>query len=159
MNKFSQITKVQEVSKLSWGEIANLENQNFSDPWPLATLQSNLKHPYFFFIYKKEKELIAYAIFLLALDSVDLLNISVSKKYQGTGLSSEFLSKCFKEIAQSQAHLLFPETQVKKCFLEVRSSNLQGITFYKKYGFKKISIRKAYYEDNKEDALVMLKSL
>jgi ribosomal-protein-alanine N-acetyltransferase len=47
----------------------------------------------------------------------------------------------------------------KKIFLEVRTSNLQAISFYQKFGFIKDAIRDNYYTDNSEDALLMSLSI
>jgi ribosomal-protein-alanine N-acetyltransferase len=47
----------------------------------------------------------------------------------------------------------------KTIFLEVRTSNIQAINFYQKFGFIKDAIRDKYYKDNSEDALLMSLSI
>lgn len=162
MNNILQIKTHKELSLINWKQIVSLEKKHFLSPWSMKVLQSSLEEPYFFFVHKKEEIVIAYAIFLLALNSVDLLNICVNKTHQGTGIAQLFLSDCLAKITDTlnKKNIFFDDKEdLKKCFLEVRASNIAAITFYKKCGFLQINIRKAYYEDNKEDAIVMLKQL
>ena len=46
-------------------------------------------------------------------------------------------------------------TDIKTVTLEVRSSNIEAIALYEKYGFREYGVRKGYYVDNREDALIM----
>lgn len=158
---FFQIQAINELSGTSWKQIVSLEEKNFPDPWSIKTLQLNLQEPYFFFIHSEKEKIMAYAIFLLALDSVDLLTICVDKTCQGSGMAHRFLSNCLDSIhgTVNAENIFFTNKEVVKCFLEVRVSNFPAIAFYKKYGFTQVGVRKAYYEDNKEDALVMRKHL
>lgn len=85
----------------------------------------------------------------------------MDKVHQRTGTAQFFLLACLSKIVATlkQKNIFFSNQELKKCFLEVRVSNFTAIAFYKKCGFAQISTRKAYYEDNKEDAVVMLKYL
>ncbi len=84
-------------------------------------------------------------IWMLA-DEAHLTNIAVRRQYRGKGLG-EFLVIATIDLA----------TQLKASFitLEVRASNLVAQNLYHKYGFVQMGIRRGYYLDNREDAIIM----
>ena len=67
------------------------------------------------------------------------------KSYQRQGYGQKLFDKMVKDMKD-----------VKKITLEVRASNIKGINFYTKNGFKQVGVRKKYYK-NGEDALLLLK--
>ena len=79
----------------------------------------------------------------------EILLLYVSKSFRKKGLGSQLINK----IEENKSRL-------KKIYLEVSENNLEGISFYKKMNFKKISKRKNYFsaQDKKIDALMMLKN-
>lgn len=85
-------------------------------------------------------------------DSADILNISISKEYQRKGYGKKLLNCLIEELKNRK---------IKVLILEVRESNQSAISFYLKYGFEKISLRKNYYMNNskhtnqKEDGIIM----
>lgn len=78
----------------------------------------------------------------------DITNIAVTPKYRKHGIASNLLIKLF---------------EVCKTFncgditLEVRASNIPAQNLYKKFNFKEEGMRKGYYSDNGEDAIIMWK--
>ncbi len=80
-------------------------------------------------------------------DDADLEGIVTLKEYRGKGVATALLQFTEKQLKG-----------MKKLLLEVREGNLPAIEFYKKNGFKKISVRKKYYADG-ENALVFVKEL
>ena len=79
-----------------------------------------------------------------------ILSISVIKKIQSKGVGTLLLRSMLDQCKAMN---------YKKIFLEVRTSNLQAINFYQKFGFIKDAIRDNYYTDNSEDALLMSLSI
>ena len=78
-----------------------------------------------------------------------MLNITVSKDYQGRGYGKKILEKVLFQSKVLGATIIF---------LEVRVSNDRAIDFYEKFGFKRDAIRYNYYDGNpREDALLMSK--
>jgi ribosomal-protein-alanine N-acetyltransferase len=75
-----------------------------------------------------------------------VLNLAVDSKYQKRGFGHYLFSQSIYELWKKG---------VKTCFLEVRPSNTAALSLYKKLGFKTIAVRKRYYQDNLEDALVL----
>lgn len=83
-------------------------------------------------------------------DSADLLDIAVLPEHRKKGVASALMAFMEEECAARG---------VKMIFLEVRESNLPAISLYEKCGFDKISVRKKYYSDPVEDAVIMRKML
>ena len=80
--------------------------------------------------------------YLMVLDSIDvyeILAIATIKEYRSKGIAQELLDKI----------------KTKDIFLEVRESNQVAINFYKKNKFNQISIRKNYYSEPNENAIIM----
>ncbi len=81
---------------------------------------------------------------------IELLKIAVRPEFQGTGVGRALL-----EDAIATVH----DRSYSSCFLEVRASNARAIRFYRGKGFEVVGVRRAYYRDPVEDALVMRKEL
>lgn len=84
----------------------------------------------------------------LIIDEGHITNIGVHPEYRGIGIGDKILSSLIS---------ICKEENICSMTLEVRASNYIAQNLYKKYGFVGEGIRKAYYEDNKEDALIMWK--
>ena len=91
--------------------------------------------------------LVSYAIGWFVADELHIGNIAVSRELQGKGAGKELLEHLLDEAA---------ERNISHATLEVRVSNVRAINLYRGYGFKGIALRRRYYTDNGEDALVML---
>lgn len=123
-----------------------LENKIFGlEAYSLNSLKhfSKQNNIYSIFYYENKGKILAYLIVSDNLDSYDILKIAVVEECRG----------------QNLANLLLDEISDKNILLEVREGNLRAINFYKKNNFKQISIRKNYYKDNGENALIMLKEI
>ena len=143
------------ISSINLSDISTIEKQNSQNPWSLKTLENTLNNKN---IMAKNilnnNQSIAYVFILQVIDEAEILNISVSQKYQKLGLATQLLNVCEKELKQKK---------INKLFLEVRKSNLFALNLYKKLNFKQYSIRKKYYKPLKggisEDALLFIKTL
>lgn len=95
-----------------------------------------------------EPKIIGFFIFYTVLDEMHILDITIAKNEQSKGVGSFIMAHILKK---------YIEAGIKYFYLEVRVSNVKAIKLYKKFGFKIFMLRKEYYEDNKEDALCMVK--
>lgn len=93
----------------------------------------------FIYVYLIEDKVCAYLMVLDSIDVYEILAIATIEEYRNKGFAQELLDKI----------------KTKDIFLEVRESNEKAINFYKKNDFKQISIRKGYYSDPTEDAIIM----
>ncbi len=74
-----------------------------------------------------------------------VMNIAVDSDYQGIGVASALLAELYERVGDDEARYT----------LEVRRSNLLAIRLYEREGFRAAGLRRRYYQDNGEDALVM----
>ena len=93
----------------------------------------------FIYTYIIDDKVCGYLMVLDSIDVYEILAIATIEKYRNKGIAQELLDKI----------------KTKDIFLEVRKSNEKAINFYKKNNFKQISIRKGYYSDPTEDAIIM----
>ncbi len=99
---------------------------------------------YKIYIYLEEKEVLAYLLVMDSIDCYEILKIAVDNNYRRMGYAKFLLEE-----------IVIKEKVKKDIFLEVRESNIAAINFYKKNRFNQISIRKNYYKDNNENAIIM----
>ena len=93
----------------------------------------------FIYTYITDNKVCGYLMVLDSIDVYEILAIATIEEYRNKGFAQELLDKI----------------KTKDIFLEVRESNERAINFYKKNDFKQISIRKGYYSDPTEDAIIM----
>ncbi len=93
----------------------------------------------FIYAYLIDEKICGYLMVLDSIDVYEILTIATVEEYRNKGIAQELLDKI----------------KTKDIFLEVRESNEKAINFYKKNNFKQISIRKGYYSDPTEDAIIM----
>lgn len=93
----------------------------------------------FIYAYLIDERVCGYLMVLDSIDVYEILAIATVEEYRNKGIAQELLDKI----------------KTKDIFLEVRESNEKAINFYKKNDFKQISIRKGYYSDPTEDAIIM----
>lgn len=99
---------------------------------------------YKIYFYLEEKEVLAYLLVMDSIDCYEILKIAVDNNYRRMGYAKFLLEE-----------IVIKEKVKKDIFLEVRESNIAAINFYKKNRFNQISIRKNYYKDNNENAIIM----
>lgn len=129
-----------------------IEKRAYPFPWTATLFVDCLRHGYSGWLYVHDGKLAGYAMMMLVLDEMHLLNICIDPALQGKGLGSRLL-KTLQRIARA-AH-------AETCFLEVRQSNFAAIHLYLNAGFNEVGIRKGYYpaEFGRENAMVMAKTL
>ena len=93
----------------------------------------------FIYTYIIDDKVCGYLMVLDSIDVYEILAIATIEKYRNKGIAQELLDKI----------------KTKDIFLEVRESNQVAINFYKKNRFKEISIRKNYYSEPTENAIIM----
>ena len=93
----------------------------------------------FIYTYIIDDKVCGYLMVLDSIDVYEILAIATIEKYRNKGIAQELLDKI----------------KTKDIFLEVRESNQVTINFYKKNKFKEISVRKNYYSEPNENAIIM----
>jgi len=130
-------------------EVAAMENQIFGDPWSadsfLAEVERNpdIGYP---IVLRSHAEIVAYAVAWFIVDEIHIGNVAVRPEYQGQGIGRAVLRTILEEGERRG---------MTYATLEVRPSNQRALALYERFGFRQIAVRKQYYRDNREDALVL----
>ncbi len=127
--------------------VVAIEAEVFSDPWSRAMFFQDITadHAYCY-VAVEDDVVIGYVDAWFVCDECTVNRIAFSKKYQRRGNGSQLLLYVMHEATCRG---------VKTFFLEVRASNTAAHQFYEKAGFIKAGLRKAYYSDTREDAVLM----
>ena len=122
-------------------QIFNLEKEIFKNSAFTKGSTENLikEDNSFIYTYIIDNKVCGYLMVLDSIDVYEILSIATIKEYRSKGIAQELLDKI----------------KTKDIFLEVRESNKVAINFYKKNNFKEISIRKNYYSEPNENAIIM----
>ena len=131
-------------------EIAKAEALIFPDPWSERDISDTLTHEgAMCFSAIKDGKLVAYVLGRIIPPEGEIYRVAVLPEYRQRGIGYRLL-----DYAAKCAH----GDGLEVLFLEVRSKNLPAIALYRAYGFKKVGLRKGYYKNPADDAIVMLKA-
>lgn len=127
--------------------VAAIEAEVFSDPWSRAMFYQDMHADHgHCYVAVDADVVIGYVDAWFVCDECTINRIACSKKNHRTGIGSQLLLYVMHEASCRG---------VKKFFLDVRVSNTAALRFYEKAGFVKAGLRKAYYTDTREDAVLM----
>jgi [ribosomal protein S18]-alanine N-acetyltransferase len=121
---------------------------SFSLPWPERSFQFELTGNPTSRCWVAEQDgcLVAMLVLWLIMDEAHIATIAVHPDYRRRGIGEKLLIFSLQQAKLEGA---------KRAFLEVRSGNTGAKNLYGKYGFIVDGIRKGYYKDNNEDAILM----
>jgi len=142
------------IDSMSYGdlqEVIEIENRSFPSPWSrdLFVRELNNRESTLFVARERIKgmaRLYGYICFWVVVDEAHILNLAIHPSFRRLNAASFLLS---------HALVYCKERGVQQVFLEVRRSNWPAQALYGKFGFVIDTIRKGYYNDTREDALVM----
>ena len=133
-------------------DIMIIENLSFKIPWSRQSVIDEITRNKFA-IYKcarTEMKIVGYAGLWHICDEGHITNIAVHPEFRGIGIGSA-LMESLMEYAKNEG--------ITGLTLEVRRSNNSAQALYRKFGFEDGGMRKAYYADNNEDAIIMWKRM
>lgn len=143
--------KIEKMTKEDIDGILEVENSSFSVPWTRGSFEGEIKNSRAnYLVAKIDEKIVGYVGVWIILDEGHITNVAVHKDYRSQKIGDKLVSEIIN---------LCKEKNVVSITLEVRSSNTIAQNLYKKYGFTFAGIRKEYYSDNKEDALLMWKDV
>ena len=141
------------LSSIEIPSVLSIEEQNSDDPWSQDQFTTSIENSKnLCYCLSLDGKTIGYLIALLAGDTADILNIGIDYDFQRKGYGTALLNHLIEELRKRY---------IAEIFLEVRAGNKSAIQFYKKQGFKEISVRKNYYTKNsknqshREDGIIM----
>ena len=132
-------------------QIAALEAICFRDPWSETSVRNELTNPLSLWLVAVEDDAVAgYIGSQTVMDESDMMNVAVHPDHRRRGIAQGLVLALCDALKQNGSVSLT---------LEVRGSNLSAIALYEKLGFTQIGLRKNYYRNPKEDALILRKTL
>lgn len=132
-------------------QLMKIERQCFSVPWSYAMLEEELHNPLaFFYVAQEDGACAGYAGCQIVLDEASVMNVAVLPQKRQRGVGNMLMGRIMR---------LAEEKRLKLLSLEVRRSNSAAICLYERFGFTTAGVRRSYYEQPREDALVMLRYL
>ena len=129
-------------------EVHGIELAVQAYPWTRGNFMDALKHGYSSCVAEDSGVIHGYAILMPGLDEAELLTIGVAAASQRIGLGRMLLNEMLQKASAMN---------MKRVFLEVRTSNVAAISLYRNAGFSLVGVRRGYYQNagGSEDALVM----
>ena len=123
-----------------------IERRSFPTPWSLAMFVLELSKPAGVCLAAFEDETMVGYLICSRYDTVwHLMNVSVDPDRRRERIATALLTKLIERIGDPHSQLT----------LEVRQSNHGAIALYERFGFRSAGIRRRYYQDNGEDAVIM----
>lgn len=128
--------------------VMEIERNAFSHPWDRSIFQLELNENKFahYLVFEYKGKIIGFCGLWIVMDDAQITNIAIHSDYRGRGFGELLLESTFAYLKTFK---------VKRVSLEVRVTNTVAKNLYRKMGFQEGGIRKNYYVDNGEDALVM----
>jgi len=128
-----------------------IEKQSFPAPWPRETFEGELRREWARVdVARRDGEIVAFCNYWLVTTELHILAIATRPELRGQGIARTLLHHVLDTAARTGCAL---------ATLEVRRSNTAAIALYERAGFKTVHVRARYYQDDGEDALVMLRGL
>lgn len=130
-------------------QVAALEKVCFSDPWSEKSVASELEKPLSCWLVALDGETVAgYVGSQTVLDETDMMNIAVHPDFRRKGVARGLILALIGELKKRGSRCLT---------LEVRASNDPARALYESLGFAHVGTRRNYYQNPKEDALILRK--
>ncbi len=151
--------RIEQMRMEDLDEVMIIEKASFITPWTRGMFIEELGSRHSVCLVARMPDesgsgengkIIGFVCSSFILDEIHILNIAVHPSYRRKGVAGLMIKEIIKKGYERGSRYIF---------LEVRVKNKAAIRFYEKLGFKVIGLRKGYYADTGEDALIMEKEL
>ncbi|MBO4214679.1 MAG: ribosomal protein S18-alanine N-acetyltransferase [Lachnospiraceae bacterium] len=138
---------IREMNTEDLAVVSEIEKMCFTMPWSrdgfeaALSMQGNV-----FIVYEKNDEILGYCGYYGVLDEAEITNVAVHPDMRNRGIGRDMVSALLSKANKAG---------IKRVLLEVRESNDPAIHLYEELGFKKLGIRKDFYEQPRENAYIM----
>lgn len=125
-----------------------IELATFPTPWTLDSFHYEMRENQYahYIVAEDEMEIIGFCGMWLVIDAAQITNVAVVESARGKGIGEALMKEAIRVAREAEMEVMS---------LEVRVTNVVAQNLYRKLGFQNGGIRKGYYTDNGEDALVM----
>jgi|SRR3954469_14720934 [ribosomal protein S18]-alanine N-acetyltransferase len=129
-------------------QVLEVEQASFTTPWSREAFFNEIHNNKFavYIVLEEDNKIIGYCGTWIVIDEAHVTNIAILPGYRGKKLGEALLTKLISTAREMGA---------RSMTLEVRVTNHVAQSLYRKFGFQNGGIRKNYYSDNQEDALIM----
>lgn len=135
--------EIEKLSEKYIKDVAQIEKACFSKPWDEISIAAELKNEFSEFYIAVENGTAVGFVGLYALTGeADIVRVGVLPQYRNRGIARAVLTKSLENVDGD-------------VFLDVRESNVPAISFYRSLGFYDTGVRKDYYSDPEENAVLM----
>jgi len=132
-------------------KVVAIEKASMPSPWSKELFEEELKRSQAnYFVIEEDGALAGYVGYWEAPQEAHIITVAMAPAFRKRGLGKRMMDHFLAYAAQKGARL---------ATLEVRESNLAGRRLYEKCDFRMVAIRKKYYSDNQEDAVVMIREI
>ncbi len=139
------------ATELDLDAIDAIEQHSFKSPWSRDTFRAELLRDWARLdVARLDGQLVAFCNYWLVTTELHILALATHPDYRGRGIARQLLDHVLDVARQTGCSL---------ATLEVRRSNVPAIKLYERAGYKTVHVRARYYQDDDEDALVMLRGL
>ena len=140
---------IRQMTEKDLDVIVRIEETCFTDPWSKQGFADSLHEAsaHLLVIEDESGEIAGYACLYQVVDEGEIVNVAIDPKYLQKGYGEKLVSALMK---------LGKDLGAERFFLEVRKSNVAGQALYGSLGFFACGVRKGFYENPKEDAVLMM---
>ena len=130
------------------GAVQEIEGESFTTPWPPHAYRSELETNRLahYIVARYDDQLVGFAGMWLMVDEAHITTFAVRRTWRRQGVGERLLLALL-DLAQARG--------AREATLEVRPSNHPARRLYEKYGFALVGVRRRYYSDDNEDALIL----
>jgi ribosomal-protein-alanine N-acetyltransferase len=143
---------IEPLAEPHLADVLRIERACFPAPWTESMFRQEVEEKWLShsFVASLDGRVVGYIIAWFLRGEVHVLNVAVEAGYQRRGIARRLLSHVIELGEQAEHHLVT---------LEVRASNDPAKLLYVTMGFAPVGVRRRYYRDNDEDAIVMVRRL
>ena len=141
--------EIRLMEEADLAEVAAIEREAIAPPWSEEAFRESLGLPHTILLTAvKDGQIAGYCVCYQSFEEGEITNVAVKKELRGQGIAGKLLEKLCS---------YGRERGLERYILEVRAGNEPAIHLYERSGFTRVGIRKGFYEQPVEDAVIMTK--
>ncbi len=138
---------IRQMSSCDLEQVAKAEQMCFAESWSYSLLEAGIHSPYDrYFVWEQEMKIWGYCCLRLLAGEGEIQRIAVLPEYRRLGIGRKLMAAMVNYAMAERAYAIR---------LEVRESNLAAQRLYESFGFTAEAVRKGYYHNPSEDAIIM----
>lgn len=145
------VINIRTMTVQDCGAVSEIEKSCFSDAWSQAMFEDLFRYPTnYYLVAEAGGDIVGFAGSCISIETADVMNIAVVEAFRGRGIGGRLLAALLEQAEKSDC---------ERMLLEVRESNQAARRLYQNYGFIELTVRRNYYRDPVEDAVIMCRTV